>query len=188
MVYLGPWVSGGCIFTGQPAGNLSSAHQFFHVLPKDAAHDLRFRFVDFRPAVLSDPVPVRDGPVGHASLLGSTALSHSRALSEGVQFNLSGDREKGEVLHVDGVLDGFQLDPVGFHHLHEGGGGEHPLGKPVQLPADNYVERAQLGVDQHPLELGAVLGPAPAHILVASLYGKVPVPAVCFHVADLFGQ
>ena len=58
---------GGGIFIGQQPGNLRPAQPFFHVPLKDAAHDLRFRFVDFRPAVVSNPVPIRDGTASSPS-------------------------------------------------------------------------------------------------------------------------
>ena len=53
------------------AGQSHSPLAFFHVPPIDAAHDFRFRFVDFRSAVVSNPVPIRDRTVGNALLFGS---------------------------------------------------------------------------------------------------------------------
>ena len=63
-----------------------------------------------------------------------------------------------------------------------------PLAEPVGLPAHDGIEASLSGVGQHPLELGSLLGPDPAHLLVAGGDGQPIALAVDFHLAYLLGD
>ena len=126
--------------------------------------------------------------MGHPSLLGCAPFAQGGPFPEVVQLDLADGRHEAEGLHVDGVHDGFQPDLVGFDHFHWGGGGIHAPAEAVGLPADDGVEAFLPGVGQHPLELGAFLGPARAHLLVAGGDGQALALAVGFHLAGLLGD
>ena len=144
---------------------------------EDAADDLRLLLNHLGPAVVSDAVSVGEAAGGHPSLLGRPPLAQSGPLPEVVQLYFA-----------DGVHDGFEPNLVGLDDLHEGGGWIHAPAEPVGLPADDGVEASALGVGQHPLELGALLRPAPAHLLVAGCDGQLLALAVGFHLAYLLGD
>ena len=84
-----------------------------------------------------------------------------------------------------GVHNGCDVDPVRVNDFHESGGKVHAPTEPVGLSADDGVKAPNIGVGQHPLELRALLGPAPAHLLVAWEDSHAFFLAVVFHVADL---
>ncbi len=162
----------GRVVLSQLPGNRQSHQSFVDVLLKDALHHLNLRLVYHRLAVLPDPVPVRDRTVWHPPLLGLPPLglpplAHRGSLPEVVQLDLANGRHEAEGLHVDGVHDRLQAFLVRLDHLHEGDGRVHPTAEPVRLPANDGVEASLVCICQHPLELGALLGPAPAHLLVA---------------------
>ena len=179
---------GGDSLVGQPHGNRGGPHPLIDVHVEDAADDLRLLLNHLGPAVVSDAVSVGEAAGGHASLLGRPTLAQSGPLPEVVQLYLADGRHESEGLHVDGVHDGFEPYLVGLDDLHEGGCGVHAPAEPVGLPADDGVEAPALGVGQHPLELGALLGPAPAHLLVAGRDGQPLALAVGFHLACLLGD
>ena len=66
--------------------------------------------------------------------------------------------------------------------------GVHAAAEAVGLPADDGVEAPVPGVGEHALELGALLGPAASHLLVARGDGVAALLAVGLHVADLLGE
>ena len=179
---------GGHSLVGQPHGNRGGPHPLIDVHVEDAADDLRLLLNHLGPAVVSDAVSVGEAAGGHPPLLGRPPFAHGGPLPEVVQLYLADGRHEAEGLHVDGVHDGFQPNLVGLDDLHEGGGGVHAPAEPVGLPADDGVKAPALGVGQHPLELGALLGPAPAHLLVAGGDGQPFALAVGFHLACLLGD
>ena len=178
----------GSVLGRQPMANDRGSQALVDAPAVDAAHHLGLLFHYLRPAVLPDAVPVGHVADRDASLLGSAPLAHGGPLAEVVQFDLADGGHQAEGLHVDGVHDRFQVDVAGFHHLHQGGGGVHAPAEAVGLPADDGVEAVPPGVGQHPLELGALLGPALAHLLVADGDGQPPAFAVGFHLAGLLGD
>ena len=172
----------------QLPGDGRRAHPLVDVLAEDAPHDLGLGLVNLRPAVVAGPVAVGERAGRHAALLGRPAPAHGRALPEVVQLDLSDGRHQAEGLHVDGVHDGLDPYLVGLDDLHESGGGEHAPAEAVRLPADDGVEQTLLGVGQHPLELGALLRPAPADLLVARGDGQPLALAVGLHLDGLLGE
>ena len=81
-----------------------------------------------------------------------------------------------------------ELYLMSLDDLHEGGCGVHAPAEAVGLPADDGVEAFPPGVGQHPLELRALLGPSPAHLLVSGRDGQALALAVGFHLACLLGD
>ncbi len=179
---------GGNSIVGQPHGDGGGAHPLVNVHVENAPHHLGLLFDHHRPAVVSDAIAVGELAGGHPSLLGRAALAQGGALPEVVQLDLADGGHESEGLHVDGVHDGLQPDLVGLDHLHEGGSGVHSPAEAVRLPADDDVEASLLGVGQDSLELGTLLGPAPAYLLVAGSDGETLFLAVGFHLADLLGD
>ena len=175
----------GDALVGQPHGNGVRPHPLIDVHVEDAADDLRLLFNHVEPAVVSDAVSVGDAAGGHPSLLGRPPLAQSGPLPEVVQLNLADGGHESEGLHVDGVHDGFQPYLVGLDDLHEGGGRIHAPAQAVGLPADDGVEASLSWRRPASLELGALLGPAPAHLLVAGCDGQPLALAVGFHLAYL---
>ena len=151
-------------------------------------NDLGLLLNHLGPSVVSDAVTVGEAAGGHPSLLGRSPLAQNGPLAEVVELYLADGRHECEGLHVDGVHDGFQPNLVSLDDLHEGGGGVHPPAEPVGLPAHDGVEASLSGIGQHPLELGAFLRPAPAHLLVAGCDGQPLALAVGFHLAYLLGD
>ena len=158
------------------------------VLAEDAADKLGLRLVDVEVAAVVVAVSVGRRPGGHPAQLGLSSLAHPGPLPEVVQLDVADGRHQAEGLHVDGVHDGRDADPVRVDDLHEGGGGVHSPAEPVGLPAHDGVEASYLGVGQHPLELRPLLRPASAHLLIACDDGHSILLAVGFHVADLLGD
>ena len=172
----------------QPLADHPRPQSVLHAHAVDAPHDIGLGLHYLGPAVVSDAVPVGNVADRNASLLGRAPLAHRRALPEVVQLDLADGRHEAEGLHVYGVHDGFELYLVGLDDLHEGGGGVHAPAEAVRLPADDGVEAPPSGVGQHPLELGALLRPALAHLLVAGNDGQPPAFAVGFHTGSLLGD
>ena len=173
---------------GQPPGDGGDTQPFVDVQPEDALHDLGLDLHYLWLATLSDPVAVGEAAGWYTALLGGPSLAHSRSLTEVVELDLPDGCHEAEGLQVDGVHDGLEPDLVGLHDLHEDGGGVHPPAQPVGLPADDGVEASVSCVGEHPLELRALLGPAPANLLIARDDGQSRALAVGLHLADLLGD
>ena len=182
-----PGLDRGDSFVHQLPSYGGRAHPFVNVHAEDAAHQLGRVLHHLRPAVVAYAVAVGQPARRYPPLLGRAALAHSSPLPEVVKLDLADGGHQAEGLHVDGVHDRLKAYLVGLHHLHEGGGWVHPPAEAVGLPADDGVEASAPGVGQHPLELRALLGPAPAHLLVAGGDGQPLALAVGFHLGGLLG-
>ena len=184
----GAGISQGGVVAGHPFADWRPGQTLVHVHLEDAPNDLGLRLVYLRLAVVSGTIPVGGRSGGHPALLGRAALAHGGPLPEVVQLYLADGGHEAEGLHVDGVGDGFELYLMSLDHFHEGGGRVHAPAEAVGLPADDGVEAFPPSVGQHPLELRALLGPSPAHLLVSGGYGQPLALAVGFHLACLLGD
>ena len=177
---------GGDALVGQQHGNRIGTQPLIDVHLEDAAQDLGLLINRLGPSVVSDAVSVGGAAGGQEALLGRTALAQGGPLPEVVQLDLADGSHETEGLHVDGVHDGFEPNLVCLDDLHEGGGGVHPPAEAVGLPADDGVEVSAPGVGQHSLELGSLLRPSPADLMVAGSDCQPLALAVGFHLAYLF--
>ena len=178
----------GDVLARESLGDREPAHALVDVLPEDTPHHLGVLLVDGGRALLGDAVAEGNAVDGDAALLGGPALAHRGALAEVVELDLADRRHEAEGLHVDRVHHRLDADALRLDDLHEGGGGVHAAAEAVGLPADDGVEAPVPGVGEHALELGALLGPAASHLLVARGDGVAALRAVGLHVADLLGE
>ena len=171
---------------GQQHGNRIGPQPLIDVHLEDAAHNLGLLINRLGPSVVSDAVSVGGPPAGRRPCLAVPRLprvDRSLKLSSSI-LPMAAMRQK--VFMSMASMTTSSRIWCASTDLHECGGGVHPPAEAVGLPADDGVEVSAAGVGQHSLELGSLLRPSPADLMVAGSDCQPLALAVGFHLAYLF--